>query len=180
MRLSISRGRRYAGLASVVAPVVVLVLAKAAGLGPLASQAALSDPEDEGQSITSADRVKPVKAEGLLQLPPESVLSLARSRELREQPASSLSSPFYQRPVLEEEPAVLAPPVQQTAPTAPAFVLSGVMNGRPPIAVIDGNVHRPGDDLGGGWSIESIDARKLLVTLRHTDGRVHLLNGGQP
>lgn len=180
MRLTIASGRRYAGLASFVAPVVVLVLAKAAGLGPLASRATPIDAADEREVTASADRVQPPAAEPLLRHSPDSSASQARSIKLRERAATSLPSPFYQRPVVDEKPVVAAAPVQQPAPTPPTFVLSGVMNGRPPIAVIDGNVHRPGDDLGGGWSVESIDARKLLVTLRHTDGRVHLLNAGQP
>jgi len=179
MTLTIARGRRYAGLASLVAPAVVLVLAKVAGLGPLASRGTPIDSADEGEAAAPTDRLPPPVLEPSLRLSSDPSVSQARSRLLREQPATSLASPFYRRPAIEETPVAAASPPPQAAPAPPAFVLSGVMNGRPPVAVIDDNVHRPGDDLGDGWSVESIDARNLIVTLRHADGRVHRLNAVQ-
>ena len=180
MRLTIASGRRSGGIASFVAPVIVLALAKGAGLGPIASQATPIDSGDEGPQDASTDRVRATAAEPLLRAASDSGSSMARSRELCEQSAESLPSPFYQRSAAAEMSGAASAPVQPTGAAAPTFVLGGVMNGRPSVAVIDGNVYRPGDSLGGGWSIESIDARRLVVTLRHADGRVHLLATGQP
>ena len=177
MRLTIASGRRFASLASFVAPVVVLALAKLAGLGPIASRATPIDSADEGPANPSTDQVPVAAPEPPLHVAPDSGASLARSRDLCRRAAESLASPFYQNTVSAPEPAVASTPA---GPAPPIFVLSGVMLGRPPIAVIDGEIHRPGDDLGDGWSIESIDGRKLIVMLRHVDGRVHRLNAVQP
>lgn len=179
MSMTIVSGRHFAGLASLAAPVLVFVIAKVVGLGPLISQAQSDDMTTEPEIEAKAEQLKLPAAEPRLQPPADSAASLTRSRELRKAPAAALTSPFYQPIVREEPPEQKTAPVEPS-PSAPTFVLSGIMNSRPPIAVIDGDVHRVGDDLGDGWRVESIDARALAVVLRHQDGREHRLTTGRP
>ncbi len=179
MRVSVTAGRRVAGIASIALPVLIVATAKLAGLGPLSSHADAIDDPDETSLGEPAAPPAPRVVEPRLQLSPAEIEAVARARELRRHAARSVSSPFYAPRIVESEPArVEAPVVEPEPPAPPTFVLSGVMNGKPPIAVIDGQVHQVGDRLGEGWRIISIDARSLNVLLRHDDGREHQLRAG--
>lgn len=179
MRVNITAGRRLASIASLTLPVLIVALAKVAGLGPLSTRAEELEQSDEASLDAAAAAPAPPTVEPRLQLSAVETEAAARARELREHAAVSVSSPFYAPNVREPEPAPIEAPVVEPAPPAlPSFALNGIMNGRPPIAVIDGQVHQVGDDLGEGWRIESIDARSLSVLLRHDDGREHQLRAG--
>ncbi len=49
------------------------------------------------------------------------------------------------------------------------LVVTSIMDGRQPIAIIDGQARRVGDKVGPGWIIKSIEDGK--VTIVHMDGR---------
>ncbi len=49
------------------------------------------------------------------------------------------------------------------------LVVTSIMEGRQPIAIIDGQARRVGDKVGPGWIIKTISAGK--VTIVHQDGR---------
>ncbi len=180
MKLTTVSGRHFVGLVSLVAPLLVFAIAKIVGLGPLMTHAQSEPNTNDSDVEAPARQVDPPTLEARLQPPAESTASLARTQELRVQPAGEFVSPFYQAIAIEEPPEQQVAPVETPPPPAPTFALSGVMNSRPPIAVIDGDVHRVGDDLANGWRIQSIDAKTLAVTLRHADGREYRLTTGKP
>jgi hypothetical protein len=66
--------------------------------------------------------------------------------------------------VAESEPEVI-----DTVQPAPLLVVTSIMDGRRPIAIIDGQARRVGDKVGPGWVIKSITDGK--ITIVHLDGR---------
>ncbi len=178
MRWTLTNARRLAAAASLGLPLAIVALVKALGAGPLASAAAVVEEAQDAEASVAEDSrpAPPVVLEPLLTLPRGAQAAWERADEVR-RAASPLPSPFYQPPAeahasSAESPRAAAPP----PPPIPSFVLSGVMNARPPIAVIDGEVRRVGEALGKGWSVLEIDARRLCVTIRHEDGRTHELS----
>lgn len=78
-------------------------------------------------------------------------------------------------------PCVVAAPLERVEVRTPAppkanqskpvFALTSVAGGgSTSIAMIDGKVRRPGDDLGRGWSVSTIDRTAGVVTLAGPDG----------
>lgn len=177
MRWTLSSGRRMAAAASLGLPLAVVALVKALGVGPLASTAAVVEegPEAEASLAESLRPAPPVVLEPLLTLPQGAEAAWKRADELR-RAASPLLSPFYEPPAEAQAPPEERPLTAPPPPPIPSFVLSGVMNARPPIAVIDGEIRRAGEAIGKGWSVVEIDARRLCVTIRHEDGRTHELS----
>ncbi len=179
MRWTLSSGRRLAGAASLGLPLAVVALVKVLGVGPLASKAAAVDESGDAESLLSDEPhiSQRVALEPALEWPKDAVAAWRRADELRAVFASGQPSPFYRPQVRNEaspdEPARIVRPVPASIPP---FVLSGVMNARPPIAVIDGEVRRAGDSIGEGWRVAEIDARRLTVTIRHEDGRTHQIS----
>jgi len=67
--------------------------------------------------------------------------------------------------------SVQEPEVVVDEPQAvPTLVVTSIMDGRHPIAIIDGQARRVGDRVGAGWIIKSIADGK--VTIVHLDGRI--------
>lgn len=55
--------------------------------------------------------------------------------------------------------------------SGPVLTVSAIMASRAGgIALINGKAHREGDQVGGGWSIQSIDAQAKLVVLQRGSG----------
>lgn len=62
------------------------------------------------------------------------------------------------------------PPVEVREPI-PSMELTGVMDGRRgPLASINRKIWRLGDEVAPGWTLESVDARRKVVTVRSTLG----------
>ncbi|MCL4196506.1 MAG: hypothetical protein KJZ69_03350 [Phycisphaerales bacterium] len=177
MRWTLTNARRLAAAASLGLPLAIVALVKALGAGPLASVAAVvEEAQDAEASVAEASRpTPPVVLEPLLTLPQGAEAAWKRADELR-RAASPLLSPFYEPPAEAQAPPEERPLTAPPPPPIPSFVLSGVMNARPPIAVIDGEIRRAGEAIGKGWSVVEIDARRLCVTIRHEDGRTHELS----
>lgn len=58
-----------------------------------------------------------------------------------------------------------ARPVTPAHPKAPTVVLTAIVTGRNPLAVINGGIFKVGDEIAPGWRIQRIDANNLTVTL---------------
>lgn len=52
----------------------------------------------------------------------------------------------------------------------PDLVVTSIMGGRNPIAIVNGRAHRVGDKVEPGWTITAIVTGRVIVT--HLDGRV--------
>lgn len=71
------------------------------------------------------------------------------------------------QPIAEAEPE---PPPEQREPI-PTLELTGVMDGRRgPLASINRKIWRLGDEVVAGWTLEAVDARRKVVTVRSTLG----------
>ncbi len=57
-----------------------------------------------------------------------------------------------------------------TEQLAPALIVTSIMGGRSPVAIIDGRARRIGERVGPGWTITAIADGRVSVT--HLDGRV--------
>ncbi len=73
------------------------------------------------------------------------------------------------------EPAQVVVPDEPAAPDAPGVVLSAVLGGARPLAVIDGKALRVGSLVAPGWTLAEISALRHSVVLRHESGATHVL-----
>lgn len=164
MRVAWSSRSRWALALGVAAPPALALLAPdvLALRGPKSSVAA-----------TTTDQVQAAFPAATAQLSEAEERAAAHARTLESAPAPA--SPFEHEPAHIEpapppEPMPIAAPAP--APTTPKFTLSAVSGGRDRnLALINGTLQRPGDALGDGWKVHSIDAAARTVELRHDDGR---------
>lgn len=94
---------------------------------------------------------------------------------------AEMSQPFAGSPMLAVAGPSLAEPefhVDESEPVAqvhairtPDLSVSAIMNARGnTVAVINSKIRHAGDDLGDGWSVESINPADSNVVIRHTSG----------
>ena len=69
--------------------------------------------------------------------------------------------------IIEAQPEPVDPTAPQPEVAADSFTISGILGGRRPIAVINGQPVRIGDEIDGGWIVSDIDAASLRVLLTH-------------
>lgn len=151
--MNITSSRRVGLAFCVVTPVIVLAVIRSSvpGMGPLSARAA-----------TPAREPAPSTAAADVSVAPDVLAELER---LDRQPLgpSPFSAPGRVRVVEPSTPDAPAP--RQTPKFEPVFQLTSVIGGQRPMAIIDGTVRRTGDDIGQGWSVQSIDATSKSVTL---------------
>lgn len=155
---------------------VVTVRSLATGAGPARASAAApaqTPGQSPGQSPGQASGQTPVGPALSVREPNDPPELLAEVRALLVGPAGSTVVAAPQNRIELKT----APAVQPPARVRPAFSLSSISRGaRQNIAVVDGKLRRPGDDLGEGWSIASIDAASGEVRLSGPDGETMTLS----
>jgi hypothetical protein len=139
--------------------VVVTQVWGAAG-GPVAAHAGSSD-EEETPMVTRFEH-RAIPAEGLAVMARIAEVDqiVADDPFLRKQGAGGVVD-------LLGEPLVETP--REDIEESPMLVVTAVMAGRQPIAVVDGQPRKVGDVFGKGWTLTTIAPEG--VTLQHTDGR---------
>lgn len=81
--------------------------------------------------------------------------------------AKAPTNEIHIQPIAEPEPE---PPPELREPI-PTLELTGVMDGRRgPLASINRKIWRLGDEVVPGWTLEAVDARRKVVTVRSTLG----------
>lgn len=147
---------------------VVAVRTLATGAGPArASAAAPLQPAGPATGQT------PGAAPPAVHEPSDPPELLAAVRSLLEAPVGPTVVAAPQNRI---EPKTVAAPRPVARPT-PTFSLSSISRGaKQNIAVVDGKLRRPGDDLGEGWSVAAIDAASGEVRLAGPDGETMTLS----
>lgn len=90
----------------------------------------------------------------------------AYAADLSSQPLTGC--PFEVATAGHARPALPQPPTKPTV-TAGELKLTAIVSGREVLAVLNGKLHRVGDQVGTGWTIDSIDPNAGTVTLRHAE-----------
>jgi hypothetical protein len=136
-------------------------------LGVLAARAIA-----QGQGPTRANAAA-VKLEPVEPVSPRFVRAavpggdLLRAEVEKRSAAGEFSTVFY----APKAPAPAATPADPKArPNEPKLVLSSIMAGREPFAIIDGNLLRVGARVGDRWTVKTINPEAGTVTLESLDG----------
>ncbi len=123
----------------------------------------------------STPMIEPVPSVARIESRPITAKERAVSVRVAEMDLASAPDPFLrQNPNfrgMADLPADQSPEqVEPTAESIPAIVVSAVVAGRQPIAVVDGQPRKVGDRLGGaGWKIVEITTQGIVI--EHADGR---------
>ncbi|MBY0111906.1 MAG: hypothetical protein K2Y21_03730 [Phycisphaerales bacterium] len=134
------------------------------------------------------ETVRSAAAAGVVDTPAPAVRPVARPSAaqqraldwLRERDFSKVIDPFASAVVargpvneIHIQPLAVAepePPAELREPI-PTLELTGVMDGRRgPLASINRKIWRLGDEVVPGWTLEAVDARRKVVTVRSTLG----------
>lgn len=155
-------------------PVVALVILRAwlgAG-GPSTAVASVPEGAEPVAIVTGHEPFEAFEAEiAYLRHAEEIVLQSApdifpRVRQVEHTEEMPIEEP------IEVPIEVTEDPVEQVQP-APELLVTSIMAGRNPVAIIDGRAHRTGDKVGPGWSITEITTGR--VTISHLDGRTKVI-----
>lgn len=159
-------------LGALCAPVLLVQAARlATGAGTAAGPAHAS----------AAATFAPPEALPARPLTPQQAGALAFIRDTAAKAAIIEGGPMDRAPDAAPTPAATTPTVtvapaptpRATAPAgpkAPAVVLTAIVTGRNPLAVINGGIFKVGDEVAAGWRIERIDANDLTVILAGPQG----------
>ncbi len=155
----LGRSSSTAWLLCAVFPIGVLVFTIAVDpLGaPRSASASSQTPEDDEVTMHHI-RVRDARAQEVLQ----SILTYDDSPEAR--------NPFRYRPG-ELYDASASVVVKIPTHGTQDFVVTSILGGKNPIALINAKAYRVGDELVNGWSVARIEPSSQAVVLVHTDGR---------
>lgn len=171
LKASTSTKRNVATITALVLPVLVALGAKGLGLrtAPI-----------DGDS-TTLENMASTTNPALAANTPKTVFSIkcqaaaSHADRLRSEPLAT--NPFHYRFRSE---ASRSKPEDQTPRIDPndsidSLLLTGVMSGREPIAVVNGEIVRVGDEILNGWKVREIDPQTRIVKLVHESGRTRTL-----
>lgn len=138
--------------------------------------------QSSGPATASASTpmIEPVPSVTRIESRPVTATQRAVSVRVAEIDLASAPDPFLRQSPnfsgMADLPADQSP--EQAEPTAepiPALVVSAVVAGRQPIAVIEGQPRKVGDRLGGtGWKLVEITTQGIVI--EHADGRRATIN----
>ncbi len=156
---------------AVVAPLVLVGLGShVIGTGP-GLTLALGENPDAGPAAVEAG----LKARTLS---PRQKLAMDRASALSG--AAVSATPFRPEPVAEAPAEVESPaPVEVPKPVSkPEVAVKMIMRGSDGAAraLIGGKMRSVGDEIGDGWTIDSIDAAARTVTFTSADGQTYTIN----
>ncbi|MEM1331467.1 MAG: hypothetical protein AAGG07_13000 [Planctomycetota bacterium] len=150
---------RLAVAAAAIAPMSVLLTVR--GTFTSEATASVSAPVLEPDAIVSDFQ------------PPSIAVEVTRARqfaETREARVFGKSPMIGDRQTGVEVVEVSVPPqAGEPVPevSSDSFVLTSILGGRRPVAVINGNAARLDDELEGGWRVSQIDVARRVVVLTH-------------
>lgn len=148
---------------ALLAPIMAIQVARLFQVDPVRSAAASVDLPSPMPSPKPAPRTTPAQERAIAWI-------AQRDRDRIADPFSPVPTPVADQ-TPPERVASLPEPDPMHRELAPIMDLTGVMDGqRGPLASINRKIFRLGDEVVPGWTLESVDARQRVVTVRSTDG----------
>lgn len=161
-----TKAKRLSLLTCSATPLVVLAVLRAVvpGVGPVSARAA--NPVSANQTEEPAVPPRDISVDPRV---------LEAIRELDRAPlgSSPLIAPQIRTAGVDAPTPVYIPAA--TGGFVREFNLSSIVGGRTAVAVIDGQLRKVGDDLGGGWSVQSIDSTTKDVVIAGPDNATKTL-----
>ena len=174
--------RRVAGLVGMIVPAAAVATIKLCGFGAASSQAEPLAPTP-AVAVSTAGVDANAKAAKPVVFGPATQAARAylQSRAAGNEPDWTTKPAFYASPAVSATPSLPDLPVNPAdLERVPDFLLTGVMDGRTPMAVINGRLLRVGEMVAPGWALNAIDPATLTVTLMGPDETAITLEANRP